>query len=146
VNDWDELYMEVILDHNKNPRNKGEIPEHTHSADGHNPLCGDKISIQIVLENETVIDAKFIGAGCAISTASASILTDTIKGMKKTQIEKMFKNFHNLVTDKDAEEHDLGKFAVFEGVKKYPTRVKCATLSWHALIAALEGKKEASTE
>ena len=146
MNDWDELYMEVILDHNKNPRNKGEIPEHTHSADGHNPLCGDKISIQIVLENEIVIDAKFIGSWCAISTASASILTDTIKGLKTSEIEKMFKNFHNLVTDKDSEEYDVWKFAVFEGVKKYPTRIKCATLSWHALIAALEGKKETSTE
>tara|TARA_Y100000590_G_scaffold328135_1_gene372563 strand:+ start:366 stop:806 length:441 start_codon:yes stop_codon:yes gene_type:complete len=146
VNDWDELYMEVILDHNKNPRNKGEIPEHTHSADGHNPLCGDKISIQIVLENETVVDAKFIGSGCAISTASASILTDTIKGLKKSEIENMFKDFHNLVTDKDSEEYDVGKFTVFEGVKKYPTRVKCATLSWHALMAALEGKNEVSTE
>ena len=146
MNDWDELYMEVILDHNKNPRNKGEIPDHTHSADGHNPLCGDRIAIQIVLEDNTVTDAKFIGSGCAISTASASILTDTIKGMKKIQIEEMFKNFHNLVTDKDSEKNDLGKFTVFEGVKKYPTRVKCATLSWHALMAALEGKKEASTE
>ena len=80
MNDWDELYMEVILDHNKNPRNKGEILDHTHSADGHNPLCGDRISIQIVLDDSTVTDAKFIGSGCAISTASASILTDTIKG------------------------------------------------------------------
>ena len=146
MNDWDELYMEVILDHNKNPRNKGEIPEHTHSADGHNPLCGDRISMQIILKDEIVTDAKFIGSGCAISTASASILTDTIKGMEKTEIEKMFKDFHNLVTNKNSEKYDLGKFAVFEGVKKYPTRVKCATLSWHALMAALQGKKEASTE
>ena len=103
MNDWDELYMEVILDHNKNPRNKGKIPKYTHSADGHNPLCGDKISIQIVVENNTVTDAKFIGTGCAISTASASILTDTIKGLKKAQIEEMFKNFHNLVMDKSSE-------------------------------------------
>ena len=146
MNDWDELYMEVILDHNKNPRNKGKIPKYTHSADVHNPLCGDKISIQIVVENNTVTDAKFIGTGCAISTASASILTDTIKGLKKAQIEEMFKNFHNLVMDKSSEKNNLGKFSVFEGVKKYPTRVKCATLSWHALMAALEGKKETSTE
>ena len=146
MNDWDELYMEVILDHNKNPRNKGKIPKYTHSADGHNPLCGDKISIQIGVENNTVTDAKFIGTGCAISTASASILTDTIKGLKKAQIEEMFKNFHNLVMDKSSEKNNLGKFSVFEGVKKYPTRVKCATLSWHALMAALEGKKETSTE
>ena len=146
MNDWDELYMEVILDHNKNPRNKGKIPKYTHSADGHNPLCGDKISIQIVVENNTVTDAKFIGTGCAISTASASILTDTIKCLKKAQIEEMFKNLHNLVMDKSSEKNNLGKFSVFEGVKKYPTRVKCATLSWHALMAALEGKKETSTE
>jgi len=146
MNDWDELYMEVILDHNKNPRNKGKITKYTHRADGHNPLCGDKISIQIIVENNTVTDAKFIGTGCAISTASASILTDSIKGLKKAQIKEMFKNFHNLVMDKKSEKHNLGKFSVFEGVKKYPTRVKCATLSWHALMAALEGKKETSTE
>ena len=146
MNDWDELYMEVILDHNKNPRNKGEMPEHTHSADGHNPLCGDRISIQIVVEEDVVTDAKFIGSGCAISTASASILTDTIRGLKKTQIEDMFKDFHALVTNNTTEKDDLGKFSVFEGVKKYPARVKCATLSWHALMAALQGKREASTE
>ena len=145
MNDWDELYMEVILDHNKNPRNKGEIPGHTHSADGHNPLCGDRISMQIIFKDEIVTDAKFIGSGCAISTASASILTEAIKGKNKSEIEQLFGNFHDLVTGSGNKE-DLGKLAIFEGVNKYPARVKCATLSWHALMAAIEGKKEASTE
>ena len=146
MSDWDELYMELILDHNKNPRNKGEIDGHTHSADGHNPLCGDRISIQIVVENDIVTNASFIGSGCAISTASASILTDAIKGLKRAEIEKLFKQFHDLVTNDNSEGGDLGKFSVFGGVRKYPARVKCATLSWHALMAALEGKQKASTE
>jgi nitrogen fixation NifU-like protein len=143
MSEWNELYMEVILDHNKNPRNKGKIEGYTHSADGHNPLCGDSISIQIVVEDDVVTDASFIGSGCAISTASASILTETIKGLKKIDIEKLF---HNLVTSGDSDSGAVGKFSVFGGVRKYPARVKCATLSWHALMAALEGKKEASTE
>ena len=156
MSEWDELYMEVILDHNKNPRNKGEIEDYTHSADGHNPLCGDRISIQIVVEDDVVTDASFIGSGCAISTASASILTETIKGLKRIDIEELFKEFHNLVTSdvtmkqlvtsEDSEVGTVGKFSVFGGVRKYPARVKCATLSWHALMAALEGEKEASTE
>ena len=146
MSEWNELYMEVILDHNKNPRNKGEIEGYTHSADGHNPLCGDRISMQIIVKDDIVTDASFIGSGCAISTASASILTETIKGMKRTEIEKLFKEFHNLVTSEDSDARTVGKFSVFGGVRKYPARVKCATLSWHALMAALEGKKETSTE
>ena len=146
MSEWDELYMEVILDHNKNPRNKGEIEDYTHSSDGHNPLCGDRITMQIVVENDIVTDASFIGSGCAISTASASILTETIKGRHRIDIEVLFKEFHNLVTNEDSDVRDVGKFSVFGGVRKYPARVKCATLSWHALMAALDGKKETSTE
>ena len=146
MSEWDELYMEVILDHNKNPRNKGEIEEYTHSANGHNPLCGDRISMQIVVENDIVTDASFLGSGCAISTASASILTETIKGLKRIDIEELFREFHNLVTGEDPDAGTVGKFSVFGGVREYPARVKCATLSWHALMAALEGEKEASTE
>ena len=145
MNDWNDLYLEVILDHNKNPRNNTKLELYTHEAKGHNPLCGDKISIQIVLENEKVKEAKFTGSGCAISTASASILTETIKGKNRGEVESLFENFHGLVTGKEAET-ELGKLAIFEGVKKYPARVKCATLSWHALMAALEGKKETTTE
>ncbi len=102
--------------------------------------------MQIIVKDDIVTDASFIGSGCAISTASASILTETIKGMKRTEIEKLFKEFHNLVTSEDSDARTVGKFSVFGGVRKYPARVKCATLSWHALMAALEGKKETSTE
>lgn len=146
MNDWDDLYLEVILDHNKNPRNNHELKEHTHHADGHNPLCGDRVSINILMDNDIVKEVSFTGSGCAISTASASILTETIKNKKRNEIEKLFKDFHDLVTNKNEDKKKLGKLAIFEGVKKYPARVKCATLSWHALMAALEGEKKTTTE
>jgi|TARA_B110000263_G_scaffold249941_1_gene269413 nitrogen fixation NifU-like protein len=146
MNDWNELYLEVILDHNKNPRNNHELENHTHHADGHNPLCGDRVSINIIMDNEIIKEVSFTGSGCAISTASASILTETIKNKKRSEVEKIFKDFHNLVTNKQEIKTKLGKLAIFEGVKKYPARVKCATLSWHALMAALENKKEIITE
>ncbi|MFL2941325.1 MAG: Fe-S cluster assembly sulfur transfer protein SufU [Candidatus Poseidoniales archaeon] len=145
MSDLDELYLEVIIDHNKNPRNKEKLENHTHEAKGDNPMCGDKISIQLIIENGEVSDVKFTGSGCAISTASASILTEEIKGKNKDEIEKLFKGFHGLVTGNE-DNSDLGKLAIFEGVKKYPARVKCATLSWHALMAAIEGKEETTTE
>ena len=145
MNNLDELYQEVILDHSKNPRNKTELENFTHEAKGHNPLCGDQISIQIIMEGEEISDVKFTGSGCAISTASASILTEAIKGKSKKEIEKIFGSFHDLVTGNETKE-DLGKLAIFEGVQKYPVRIKCATLSWHALMAAIEGEKEATTE
>jgi nitrogen fixation protein NifU and related proteins len=146
MNEWDDLYLEVILDHNKNPRNNHELEEHTHHADGHNPLCGDRISINILMDSDIVKEVSFTGSGCAISTASASILTETIKNKSKDEIEDLFKDFHDLVTNENEVEKKLGKLAIFEGVKKYPARVKCATLSWHALMAALEGEKETTTE
>jgi len=146
MNNWDDLYLEVILDHNKNPRNNHKLEKHTHHADGHNPLCGDRVSINILMDGETVKDVSFTGSGCAISTASASILTETIKNKNRTEIKNLFKDFHNLVTSEKEVENKLGKLAIFEGVKKYPARVKCATLSWHALMAALEGEKEITTE
>ena len=145
MNEWNELYLEVILDHNKNPRNNGTLEQYTHHAEGHNPLCGDNISIQVIVENGLVQETKFTGSGCAISTASASILTETIKGKTVDEISKLFQDFHTLVTNKESKK-DMGKLSIFEGVKKYPARVKCATLSWHALMAALEGKKETTTE
>ena len=116
MSDWNELYLEVILDHNKNPRNNEKLELYTHEASGHNALCGDRISIQIVLENEKVKEAKFTGSGCAISTASASILTETIKGKSKAEVENLFEDFHGLVTGKE-DEAELGKLSIFEGVK-----------------------------
>ena len=145
MSDLDELYLEVIIDHNKNPRNNERLENHTHEAKGDNPLCGDQISIQLIMKEDKVSDVKFTGSGCAISTASASILTEEIKGKSKKEIEKLFNGFHNLVTGND-ENTNLGKLSIFEGVKKYPARVKCATLSWHALMAAIEGNEEATTE
>ncbi|MEC7135657.1 MAG: SUF system NifU family Fe-S cluster assembly protein [Candidatus Thermoplasmatota archaeon] len=146
MTDFGDLYMEVILDHNKNPRNKGEIEDHTNHADGHNPLCGDKISLDIIIEDEIVKEIKFTGSGCAISTASSSILTEYIVGKKIDEIRHLFEEFHDLVTTESSESKNLGKLSVFEGVKKYPARVKCATLAWHTLIAAIDGEGEVSTE
>ena len=146
MNDFDDLYMEVILDHNKNPRNKGNINEHTNHADGHNPLCGDKISLDLIIEDNIVNEIKFTGSGCAISTASSSILTEAIIGKEISEIRHLFEEFHELVTTDKVERNNLGKLSVFEGVKKYPARVKCATLAWHTLIAAIDGDEEVSTE
>lgn len=146
MSEFNELYMEVILDHNKNPRNKGIIDDHTNHADGHNPLCGDKISLDLIIVNDIVEDIKFTGSGCAISTASSSILTEYIIGKKTTEIRDLFEDFHDLVTTDNSNNESLGKLSVFEGVKKYPARVKCATLAWHTLIAAIDGDEEVSTE
>jgi len=146
MNAFDDLYMEVILDHNRNPRNKGYIDEHTNHADGHNPLCGDKISLDLIIENNLVKNIKFTGSGCAISTASSSILTEAIIGKEISEIRHLFVEFHELVTTDNIKQTNLGKLSVFEGVKKYPARVKCATLAWHTLIAAIDGDEEVSTE
>ena len=143
--DLKELYQDIILDHGKSPRNFGKCKGYNHKGKGHNPLCGDQISIQIIMKGEEISDVKFTGAGCAISTASASILTESIKGKSKNEIERIFENFHDLVTGNETEE-DLGKLTIFEGVQKYPVRIKCATLSWHALMAAIKGEKETTTE
>lgn len=146
MSEFNELYMEVILDHNKNPRNKGVIEDHTNHADGHNPLCGDKISLDLIIKDNIVEDIKFTGSGCAISTASSSLLTEYIIGKKTSEIRHLFEEFHDLVTVEESKSDGLGKLSVFEGVKKYPARVKCATLAWHTLIAAIDGNEEVSTE
>jgi len=146
MTDFGDLYMEVILDHNKNPRNNGAIDDHTNHADGHNPLCGDKVSLDLIIEEDTVKDIKFTGSGCAISTASSSLLTEYIVGKKTSEIRHLFEEFHDLVTKDESDTENLGKLSVFEGVKKYPARVKCATLAWHTLIAAIDGDEEVSTE
>ena len=143
-----ELYQEVILDHTKNPRNFREIENASHDAKGHNPLCGDRLSLYILVEDGVIRDVSFKGAGCAISTASASMMTEALKGKTEAEAEALFGAFHSVVTGKeDADEDALGKLAVFAGVRDYPVRVKCATLAWHTLNAALAAKAEAvSTE
>ena len=145
-----ELYQQVILDHNKSPRNFKKLGNANHSAEGYNPLCGDKISLYLIVEDDIVKDVGFQGSGCAISKASASLMSSIIKGMKREEAEKLFEKFHDLVTGKltdEAEIEELGKLAVFAGVRDFPARVKCASLAWHTLISALQdGKKVVSTE
>ena len=150
MSDLRELYQQVILDHNKRPRNFGKLEDATCHADGYNPLCGDKVTVYLKLDGDIVQDVHFEGSGCAISTASASMMTQSIKGKTLAEAETLFKEFHDLVTtepDPAAPERDLGKLAVFAGVREFPTRVKCATLVWHTLHAALEGgESTVSTE
>jgi nitrogen fixation NifU-like protein len=148
--DLRELYQEVILDHTKKPRNFRRLEGASHQAIGHNPLCGDKVAVFVKLEGDVVQDVTFQGQGCAVSTASASMLTESIKGKSRSEVEALFERFHDLVTGAAGSgegEPELGKLAIFAGVQKYPVRVKCATLPWHTLRAALERKAEAvSTE
>jgi len=136
--DLTELYQQVILDHCKKPRNFHELPAATCSAQGRNPLCGDQLQLFLVVEGETIKDASFLGSGCCISKASASLLTENIKGKSKAEIQKMFDLVHEMVTSGQVQ-GDVGKLAVFAGVHKFPARVKCAILAWHALTAALKG-------
>lgn len=145
-----ELYQQVILDHNKKPRNFHAMDDCDHMADGHNPLCGDRIKVYLKLEDGLVKDVSFQGAGCAISTASASMMTETLKGKTEAEAEALFEKFHHLVTEGDegsAEGPKLGKLAVFAGVREFPVRVKCATLAWHTFQAALKkGQGTVTTE
>jgi nitrogen fixation NifU-like protein len=145
-----ELYQSVILDHNKRPRNFGEPEAANRSADGFNPLCGDKITVYLELEGDVVKDVGFSGSGCAISTASASLMTQSIKGKPVGEVRRLFDGFHTLVTSDprgEADAAELGKLVVFGGVREFPVRVKCATLAWHTLKSALEGSGEiAKTE
>ena len=136
-----QLYQQVILDHNKNPRNFGHLMPHTHYAQGHNPLCGDHLDLYMNLdENGIVREVKFEGQGCAISKASASIMTTMIIGKNLDEIKIMFEKFHEIVTsppEDEIDEDSLGKLAVFAGVREFPARVKCASLAWHTLTSAL---------
>jgi nitrogen fixation NifU-like protein len=146
-----ELYQETILGHNKKPRNFGVLEDATHRASGHNPLCGDQLTLYArVSDSGTLDEVTFEGTGCAISRASASLMTDFVKGKSIADVQSDFDRFHELVTsaiDSEAKTQDLGKLAVFAGVREYPMRVKCATLAWHALRSALEGDGEpAKTE
>jgi len=145
-----ELYQEVILDHNNSPRNFREIDGATQIAEGYNPLCGDRVVVYLQLDNDVIGDISFQGSGCAISKASASIMTVSLKGQTSTQAEDLFQRFHSMVTgaaNRAIDPQALGKLAVFSGVREFPARVKCANLAWHALHAALDGNRETvSTE
>lgn len=149
MDDLQDLYQQVILDHGKNPRNFREIEGDCKAADGYNPLCGDQVRIFSRVEDGEVTDASFTGKGCAICTASASMMTQTIKNKKVEDINAMFETFHHMVTAKEedtAGAKSLGKLGVFVGVRKYPMRVKCASLPWHTLQSALSDGEMVSTE
>jgi len=145
VSNLSDLYQETIIDHSKRPRNRGSLEQPTHSAEGFNPLCGDRLTLQLKMEGGRVAAVAFQGVGCAISTASASLMTDVIKGKTAEEAEKTFQDFHGLVTEEFPRTTDLGKLAVFSGVREYPMRVKCATLAWHTLRAALRGEHKPIT-
>ena len=141
-----ELYQEVILDHNRQPRNFHPLADADHSAVGHNPLCGDQLTVYLHIVDDVIVDASFVGHGCAISTASASLMTEAIKGKPVAEAEALFRDFHALLTA-SAPERDFGKLAVLAGVREFPARVKCATLAWHTLHNALAGEHDpAQTE
>jgi nitrogen fixation protein NifU and related proteins len=146
--DLKELYRDVILDHNRHPRNFGSLDGDVHRADGHNPLCGDRLSVFVRMNGERLEDIRFEGTGCAISTASASLMTEAVKGRDRAGVRELFARVHALLTRADAPaDATLGKLAALSGVREYPARVKCASLCWHTLNAALEhGAATVSTE
>ncbi len=146
--DLKDLYRDVILDHNKRPRNFGRLDSADTRADGHNPLCGDRLSVFVKFAGDRVEDVRFEGKGCAISTASASLMTEAVKGKDKAAIGALFEKVHNLLTQQEAvADAQLGKLAALSGVREFPSRVKCASLCWHTLNAALErGASTVSTE
>ena len=150
MTELNDLYQQVILDHNKRPRNYKKLENATNESEGFNPLCGDRIHIYVQLDGDTVQDISFEGSGCAISKASASMLTETVKGKTRSEIQELFVKVHNMLTaplQVEVDTNGLGKLAVFSGVREFPVRVKCATLAWHTLNASLQGKSEAvSTE
>ncbi len=148
MNELQELYQQVILDHNKNPRNFGQLKQCTNFAAGHNPLCGDQIDVFAVLENGVIKELKFNGSGCAISKASASIMTTLVVGKTIEEAKGLFHEFHKIVTADMSVKLDtleLGKMAVFCGVREFPARVKCASLAWHTMIQALENSNVVAT-
>ncbi|MGH7408252.1 MAG: Fe-S cluster assembly sulfur transfer protein SufU [Candidatus Methylomirabilales bacterium] len=150
MSDLRELYQQLILDHNKQPRNFHKLEGANRAAEGYNPLCGDQITVYVQLENGVIGNISFQGSGCAISKASASMMTASVKGKTQAEAEVLFHTFHKMVTGElgtTFDPRDLGKLAVFSGVREFPVRVKCASLPWHTLHAALEGKQETiSTE
>ena len=149
MSDLTELYQEMILDHNRSPRNFRPMEDATAHAKGHNPLCGDNVTIYVKLDGEKIVDISFEGSGCAISKASASMMTAELKGKTREQAEALFERVHDMLTREDASDVDLdslGKLAVLSGVWEFPARVKCASLPWHTVHAALEGGEIVSTE
>ena len=149
MSELSELYQQVILDHNKKPRNFHKLETANHSAEGYNPLCGDQLHVYLQLEDDQVKDISFEGSGCAISKASASMMTQAVKGKSKQEAEMLFDEFHRMVTDQLDEENDpnhLGRLKIFAGVRQFPVRVKCASLSWHTMHAALNEQEKVSTE
>lgn len=146
--DLKDLYHEIIVDHNRRPRNFRRLENANRMSEGYNPLCGDKLKLYLHVEDDTIQDLAFEGSGCAISTASASLLTEVLKGKPVKEAEALFTRMHDLLTGRgdEVDTDELGKLAALEGVKDYPSRVKCATLCWHTLQAALQGEELATTE
>jgi nitrogen fixation protein NifU and related proteins len=147
MTDLRDLYQQIILDHNRNPRNFRELPNATKRVDGYNPLCGDHYTVFVELDGDVIKEVTFTGNGCAISKSSASVMTTTVKGKKTEEAEKLFDTFHKLVTGEPAglSEAELGRLAAFSGVSEFPARVKCATLAWHTLHSALQSEQEVVT-
>ena len=149
MSDLSDLYQEVILDHNRRPRNFGALPDASHSAKGYNPLCGDKLTIYAKVEGDRIAGLMFEGSGCAISKASASLLTDALKGKTLDEAATLFERVHHMLTlpmDQAVDDESVGKLAVLSGVREFPMRVKCASLAWHTLKAALTGGGVVKTE
>jgi nitrogen fixation NifU-like protein len=148
MSDLRELYQETILDHTRRPRNFGKLDGATGAAHGHNPLCGDRVTVYVELEGDKLRDVRFEGQGCSISTASASLMTEATRGKTRAEVDALYERFHAMVTapaDQPAASDGLGKLAVLAGVREFPVRVKCATLVWHVLRAALEGRTDPIT-
>ena len=149
MSELSELYQQVILDHNKKPRNFRKLETANRSAEGYNPLCGDHLNVYLDVEGDRVKDVSFEGSGCAISKASASMMTQAVKGKSRAEADELFNEFHRMVTgtlDEESEPNHLGRLTIFAGVREFPVRVKCATLSWHTLRAALDNQSTTSTE
>jgi nitrogen fixation NifU-like protein len=149
MSELSELYQQVILDHNKKPRNFRKLDTASHMAEGFNPLCGDHLNVYVNLDGDELKEISFEGSGCAISKASASMMTQAVKGKNKELAEQLFQEFHGMVTgelDEETQENNLGNLKIFAGVKDFPVRVKCATLPWHTLRAALNNEQTVSTE
>ena len=144
MSDLRELYQETILDHYSKPRNAGRLEDANHTAEGYNPLCGDQVKLYLKVEDGVIVDARFEGTGCAIATASASMMTESIKGRRTTEAMQLLDNMHGMVTS-GAKVGDVGKLEVLAGVHEFPQRVKCATLAWHTMKAALENLEEPVT-
>jgi nitrogen fixation NifU-like protein len=149
MSELSELYQQVILDHNKKPRNFQKLEGANRTAEGFNPLCGDQLTVYLLMDEGAVREVSFVGSGCAISKASASMMTQAVKGKTRDEARALFEEFHRMVTgelDEESEPNHLGRLKIFAGVRDYPARVKCASLPWHTMHAALEGEETATTE